>query len=254
MAFGLLLSDAQNDVINLASIDGKTGANARHPLASITRDLNREYRNLRNRVSRLRYKAFLETVQPGALPGRLAGEDFIEIPMLATQSELIGIDVQIANQWHPLAQIEFEQRRNLEFVGNSLLFPFLNSTLAQPDAVGVYAIHKAPKISGDGLSIVAGAIAVWPTTLTGQYQMHSVTSWVDITGASQLFLLYEGWDAWLVNKTAMTICGRDGPKKRDRYAACKEAWQYADRLIKDNAPPVERQGYAIPNSYSGILL
>ena len=135
----------------------------------------------------LRYKAFLESVQPGALPGRLAGEDFIEVPMLAAQSEVIGLDVQIANQWHPLEQIEFEQRRALEFVGNSLLFPFLNSTLAQPDAVGVYAVHRAPKISNDALTIVAGALAVWPTTLVGQYQLHSVTSWVDITTAAQLF-------------------------------------------------------------------
>lgn len=251
MPFGLQLQDAQAAVIAAASIDGKTGATARHPLATITLDLNRQYRALRTRVCQLGYKQFLESSAAANLPGRLSGEDFIEVPLPAGTGELVGIDVQIGGVWQALTGIEFEQRRQLEFVGNTVFFP---TGVCQAAPPGVYAIHKGPKVAADGLTIVPGAIAVWPFQLSAPFQLHSVQSWADITTATQIFMLYEAWDEWLIQKTAMTICARDGAKKRDRFLAAQAAWQYADGLVKDGAPRIQRDGVSHPSSYQGIIL
>ena len=53
MPFSLALSDARNQLIFLAGIDGKTGANARFSSTNINALLNRKYRSLRSRVAQL---------------------------------------------------------------------------------------------------------------------------------------------------------------------------------------------------------
>jgi hypothetical protein len=252
MAFPLRLDDARSDLTNLAAIDGKTGANGRHSPTNLNRLLNRKYRLMRSRVSQLGLPQFLQSTAALTLPAATAGEDFIEIPMNALTSEVVGVDVLVGanpHGWGRLDPLEFEQRRD---VGNT----FVNYGYAQgmqpPSGIGFWAINKAASVVNT-TTITVGTIALWPTRLSGQYKLHSVESWTDISTDANVFLLYEGWDEWFLNAAAMTICQRD-KNKTDQYAQARDAFNTADALIVASAARLQRGGYTTPTPYGGIIL
>lgn len=252
MPFTLLLSDARNDLINISGIDGKTGANGRHSPANLNRLLNRKYRNLMSRVSQLGLPQFLESSSASPIPSQTSGEDYIELPMPALTSEVVGVDVRVSGGWQKLDPLEFEQRRDPLLQDGNRGLPFFTRGRTAPSGVGWWAINKAPKTINT-TTITAGTIAIWPPTLAGTYKIHTVQSWTDLTADSNVFLLYEAWDDWFLNQAAMTICQRD-KNKGDLYVQARDAWAAADALIVASAARLQRGGYTVPTDFGGINL
>lgn len=238
MPISLALSDARTEVIHLAAIDGKTGSNGRHSSTRINAILNRTYRELRSRVSSLGYPQFIERGTATALPGPLADEDYQEIAIPSALQELAGVDVLVNSKWTRLDPIEFDQRRNAP-------------NLCPPSGAGFWAIINASKPSTT--SITAGSIAVWPKGLQGSYKLSSVSAWTDITSDTHVFMLYDGWDNWLLLKAAMAICTRDS-NKRSNYDDLRDQWLFADSLLQESAARLQRGGYTSPTPYGGIEL
>lgn len=246
----LRLDDARSQLIFLAAIDGKNGANGRFTPANLNFLLNRKYRALRSRVSQLGTPQFIQTTATATIPAKTAGEDFIDIPMPAAIGEVVGVDVltqgglpSLGLLWQKLDAIEFGQRRDMAWMD-------------PPHGVGWWAVHQAP-VPNAG-AITAGKIAIWgstnaynqSTTLAGSYVLHSVDTWTGITTDSDVFMIYEAWDEWFLNAAAMTCCQRD-KNKTDLYEQAKEAWQVADSLIVESAARLQRGGFTVPTEYNG---
>ena len=247
MPISLRLDDARNQLIFLAGIDGKTGANGRFTTSNLNALLNRKYRALRSRVAQLGPAPFVLSSTAATIPALTSGEDFSELSIPAAFAEVVGVDVLTSGspQWQKLDALEFGQRRD--------------SAQLCTEAPGFWAIIKAPVPSTT--SITAGTIAVWgvtnaygtPQALVGSYKIHSVQVWADITTDVHVFMLYEAWDEWLLNAAAMTCCQRD-KNKRDLYDQAKEAWGVADALIVQSARRLQRSGAATPTPYSTVRL
>lgn len=238
MPFSLALSDARTEVIHLAAIDGKTGATSRHSPTRLNTVLNRKYRSLRSRVSQLGYPQFLVRGTSTPLPGRASGEDFQEIDVPAAAGEVAGVDVQINGEWRRLDPLEHGQRRD----GNDMV---------PTNGTGFWSIVQAPVPSTT--SITAGKIALWPHSLSGSYKVNTVSTWTDITNDTHVFMLYDGWDEWLLNAAAMMIATRDG-NKRGNYDTLRDAWLTADALVVAGAARLQRGGHFSPSPYGGIEL
>lgn len=246
MAFPITLADARAALINLSSIDGKTGANGRHSPTNLNLVLNRKYRMLMSRVSQLGLPQFLESTAALTLPVQTAGEDYIEIPMPALTSEVIGVDVRVNGAWAKLDALEFEQRRDLQLQVRNVPWYLQNRA---PTGVGWWSINKAPKVVA-ATSITAGTIALWPPNLSGTYKLHTVQAWTDITNDTHVFMLYEAWDEWFINAAVMSVCQRD-KNKADIYIQARDAFAAADALIEAQAARLQRGGYTVKTSYSG---
>jgi hypothetical protein len=253
MPQSLRLDDARAQLVFLAAIDGKNGANGRFSPTNLNLLLNRKYRALRSRVSQLGTPQFIQSTTAAAIPTQTAGEDFVDLPIPAAIGEVVGVDVTnqggfpaLGLRWQKLDAIEFGQRRDI---------PFMVPT----HGVGFWAVRQAPVPSG--ATITAGKIAIWgspnaysqSTVLAGQYVIHSVDTWADITTDSNVFMIYEAWDEWFLNAAAMTCCQRDKDKS-DLYAQAKEAWQVADALIVESAARLQRGGFTVPTGYLGGTL
>jgi len=152
--------------------------------------------------------------------------------------ELAGVDVRVNGEWEQLDPIEFNQRRD----GNVAI---------APNGIGFWSIIEASVPSTN--SITAGKIAVWPKNLQGSYRLYSVTAWTDITSDTHVFMLYEGWESWLLNKAAMVICTRD-KNKRGIYDDLRDQWLIADSIIEQGAQRFQRGGATSPTSYGNIEL
>ena len=240
MPFSFALSSARTELTYIAGIDGKTGSNARHETARLNAVLNRKYRALLSRAAGLGYPHFTTAGSATALPGRTSGEDYQEVSIPADANEVIGVDVRVSaggtQTWRKLDPITFEQRR-------------ADGSLEPPNGVGFWSLLTSPVPSTT--SVTAGKIAIWPHDLTGSYKVQYVQGWADITTDTHVFVLYEGWDDWLLNAAALVVCGRD---KKDQYTAIERDFQRADQALEQNAPRFMRAGAAVPTPYRGARL
>jgi hypothetical protein len=260
MPFALALSDARDDLIALASIDGKTGANARHTTARLNRILNRKYRALRSRVSWAGLPHFVVSTGPLTMPAIATNEDFIELPMPAATEEVVGVDVRTGSgdSWSMLDPLGLEQRRDAEGFafndssGFSSRIIGTQGVISPPHGVGWWTMLRPP-VAVQSATITAGAVAITPRTLSGQYQLLSVQGWTDITVDAHVFVLYEGWDEWLLNAACMAICQRDRAKS-DVYRAAADAWGIADDLVSKSAGRLQRGGAYEVTPYRGVNL
>lgn len=247
MPISLRLDDARNQLIFLAGIDGKTGANGRFSTTNLNLLLNRKYRALRSRVAQLGPAPFVLSSSAAAIPALTSGEDYSELSIPAGFAEVVGVDVLTSRspRWEKLDPLEFGQRRD----GSRIC----------TESPGFWAIIKAPVPSTT--SITAGTIAVWgaydaygtPRPLAGSYKIHSVDVWNDIATDAHVFMLYEAWDEWFLNAAAMACCQRD-KNKSDLYEQAKEAWGVADALIVQSARRLQRSGASTPTPYSSVRL
>lgn len=238
MSLSLALSEVRTEVIHIAGIDGKTGSDGRHSTTRLNSVINRKYRALRSRVSQLGYPQFLVPGAITAMPARASGEDFIEIAIPANTAEVCGVDVKVTTEWKRLDPTDFGQRRDAP-------------NAVPPSGVGFWAISEAAVPSTT--TITAGKLAVWPATLAGSYRMYTVASWTPITTDTHVFLLYEAWDDWLINASAMAVAGRD-KNKRENYDIAERAWLAADALVVAGAARYQRGGHTEVSSYQGICL
>lgn len=252
MPFALQLSDARTKLINLASIDGKTGTTARHTVANLNLALNQAYRDLLSEVCQLGESQLLTPSAPAALPGRLVGEDFQSVDLPVSLEELLGVDVQVGGAWQKLDAIEFSQRRDFMIPATSQSSFLFRS--APPNGVGFYAIYQGPSISANGLTLLAGKLAIWPFGLVGNYKFNTVPSWADITGDTQIFMCYASWDTWFINKAVMAITGQRDGNKKGTYDTALQAWQFADAQVRKAAGRLQRSGQSVPTSYGGTVL
>lgn len=253
MAYTLSLAEARNEVIYLAALDGKTGANARHSPTRLDSVLNRKYRALLSRVGQLGLPHGLSSAT-GTLSGPLAGEDFISLTVPSAAAEIVGVDVRGAStgsqRWQKLDPISFEQRRDICIEESD--YRHRPGGLLPPHGVGFWTFREGPSVSGETLS--TGSLAVWPSRLGGaSYTVHYVRKWVDISDDAEVFLMHDGWDEWFLNAAAMACAQRDS-NKRTNYDTARDAWLAADALLEAEGARLQRAGTFSPTPYGGLIL
>jgi hypothetical protein len=248
MAFTLALSEARAELIHLAAIDGKTGSNGRHGSTRLDSLLNRKYRMLLARAATLGYPHARQSAT-GTLGAALANEDFISLDIPDAAIEVVGVDVRGghgSNKWEKLDALTWEQRRDVHIDRNGVR---CDGVLPR-HGVGFWAQRSADDVSGPTLT--RGALAIWPTRLAGKaYTVYYPKKWTAITQDSHVFLLYDGWDEWLLNAAAMAVCQRD-TNKRTNYDTARDAWLAADALLESGRP--KGPGKFSPTPYGGIQL
>lgn len=245
MPYSLRLDDARSQVIFLAAIDGKTGANGRFSTTNLNLLLNRKYRALRAAAADAGSPQFTQSTSPASIPSPTGGEDFSLISMPALTQEVMGVDVKTSNssKWGKLDGIEFGQRRSV-------------GSMCAPHGVGWWSVVSAPSAVAAS-SITAGGIALWandfPCPLSGQYVLVTADAWTNITTDAHVFVMYDGWEDWLLNACVMACCQRD-KNKSDIYLSALEAWKIADAQVSRTANRLQRSGGAPKTPYGGIVL
>lgn len=250
MAYTLSLDSARTKLVFLAAIDGKNGANGRFSPANLGLFLNIVYRELMSRSGTLGLPHGLVT-STGTLGAQLAGEDFINLDVPSTAAEVVGVDVKLAGSlFDKLDPLSWEQRCDVAPPQGD---PRYFRAGAEPaHGVGFWAYREGASVSGSTLT--QGKLAIFPPQLAGRtYRLSQVRQWVEITSGTDVFLLHEGWESWLLNKAAMYVAQRD-TNKRTNWDTAQANWLAADRDLMAQAARVNRAGGGEPTPYGGIRL
>jgi hypothetical protein len=238
VAFSLALSDARTELIHLSGIDGQTGTSGRHSPTRLNAVLNRSYRELLARAGTLGIEHGRQAAT-GTLGSAVTGEDFINLDIPSTSADVIGVDVIDGTTQSKLDPLAWEQRRDVPY-------------LCPPNGVGWWALRNGPSVSGSTLT--QGSLAIFPTTLAGySYTLYTVKQWPGITSDSDIFLLHDGWDQWLINRAVMQVAQRD-TNKRSNWDTANAAWVNADAVLMSQARRLNRSGVIIPTAYRGVSL
>jgi len=238
MAFSLALSDARTEVIHLAGIDGQTGASGRHSPTRLTALLNRTYRLLLARVGKVGSDHGRQA-STGTLGSAVSGEDFINLDIPSSATEVLSVDVNNGSDWGKLDPLAWDQRRDVE-------------GMDPPNGIGWWALRNGPSVSGSTLT--QGSLAIFPTELAGySYTLYTVKQWPGITGDTDIFLCHDSWDEWLINRAVIAITRRD-TNKRDNFVMAKDSWAEADEIVMSQARRLNRSGVIIPTAYRGARL
>lgn len=238
MAFSLALSDARTEVIHLSAIDGQTGASGRHSPTRLNAVLNRCYRELLARAGQLGIEHGRQAAT-GTLGSAVSGEDFISLDIPSTSAEVLGVDVNDGSEWGKLDPLAWDQRRTTD-------------TECAPSGIGWWALRNGPSVSGSTLT--QGSLAIFPTRLAGySYTLYTVKQWPGITSDTDVFLLHDGWDQWLINRAVMQVAQRD-TNKRGNWDTANAAWVNADAILVSQARRLNRSGVIVPTAYRGMSL
>lgn len=238
MAFALALSDARTEVIHLAAIDGQTGSSGRHSTTRLTALLNRHYRKLLARVGRVGADHGRQA-HAGTLGSAVAGETFISLDIPATAAEVVDIDVVDGDTQSALDPLAWDQRRAI-------------AQMCPPRGTGWWALRSGPSVSGSTLT--QGTLAIFPTRIAGlAYTLYTVKQWPGITSDTDVFLMHDSWDEWLINSVVMAITQRD-TNKRTNWDTANAAWANADAILVAQARRLNRSGVIIPTAYPGAAL
>lgn len=239
MAFSLALSDARTEVIHLAGIDGQTGSSGRHSSTRLNAVLNRSYRELLSRAGQLGIEHG-RRADTGTLGSMVTGEDFINLDIPATAADVIGIDVLDGGTWASLDPLAWEQRRATCHLDDP------------PRGAGWWSLRNGPSVSGSTLT--QGSLAIFPSRLAGMsYTLYTVKQWPGISSDSDIFLLHDGWDQWLINRAVMQVAQRD-TNKRGNWDTANAAWVNADALLISQARRLNRSGVIVPTAYRGMVV
>lgn len=252
MAFALSLLEVRTEVIHLAAIDGQSGATARHSSTRLNALINRAYRELLSRVGILGIEHGRQ-VHTGTLGAAVSGEDFIDLPIPSTAAEALGVDVKggfVGARWRKLDGISWEQRRDVDPSGTDRIF--IQDGLTAQNGVGFWALRNGPSVATTVLT--QGSLAIWPTRLAGlSYTLYTVKQWPGITSDTDVFLLHDSWDQWLINKVVMAVAQRD-TNKRTNWDTARDAWAMADAFLDKQARRIQRNGEINPTPYGGVRL
>lgn len=247
MAFSLSVANARTELTYIAAIDGKSGANGRHSSTRLDAVLNRVYRMLQSRAYQLGLPHGLSE-STGTLGSPVSGEDYISLTIPDAAAEIVGLDVKTGATFEKLDPLVWEQRRDVFLHGQHRVYHLG----VQPEhGVGFWAIRKGASVSD--ATLTQGALAVWPKSLTGKSYALYYASQAGELSDTDVFLLHDGWDEWLLNRAAMVVCQRDS-NKRTNYDTAREAWLAADALLESQAARVNRAGKISPTPYGGICL
>jgi len=199
MSDTITLGDLTTALTFECGIDGQVTSSGRHPPATwIYPLLNRTYRELRSLVSQNGEEFFRLSTTSAALPARASGEDWIELDWPTDATEIIGVDVQLSSTWYELTHGSFAQRR--VWAGAN-----------RCDSPGEWAVLSMPQPSTT--TVTAAKIVVFPHTLTGNYKVHYLPKWTDLTDTSHVFVLFPDWLEWVLTKAALAVIQRDNNKK-----------------------------------------
>lgn len=216
MSDTITLGDLATALTFEAGIDGQTGTNGRHPLATFVYPLlNRVYCQLRSLVSQNGEDFFRTPGTATALPTQQSGEDWIQLPWPAGAAEIISVDVQLASKWYELVRGSWSQRR---------VFPGANRC----ESPGEWTVLSMPQPSTT--TTTTGNIVVWPPTLSGNYKIDYLPLWTPITDATYVFVVFPDWVEWILAAAGMVICQRDNNKK-DAYAIARDRRADAEERI-----------------------
>lgn len=252
MAYAIALSDIRTEVIHLAAIDGQSGSNGRHSSTRLNALLNRVYRKLLSRAGSL---GIDHGRQPhtGTLGSAVSGEDFINLDIPSTASDVLDVDVKggyVGTQWRQLDAIPWEQRRDVDPSATDRIFP--RNGISPMHGVGFWSLRSGPSVATTALT--QGSLAIWPTRLAGlSYTLYTVKEWAGITSDTDVFLFHDGWDDWLINAAVMAVAQRD-TNKRTNWDTARDAWATADALLMSQARRLQRSGSMQPTPYGGIQL
>lgn len=249
----MTLDTARTKLTYAAAIDGKTGANGRHSPTNLALVLNAAYRELIARAGTLGLPHGLTTTS-GTLGAAVAGEEYVSLDVPNGAAEVVGIDVlgsSTGTRWTMLDPIEWGQRRDLA-PPYGLCRDLRVGGLLPAHGVGFWTIREGASVSGSTLT--AAKLALFPTKLSGlSYELHQVRQWVEITSGTDVFLLHDSWEGWLINKAAMAVCHRDTNKLKN-YETARDLWGIADGILDDQARRMNRSGGGTPTPYGGIQL
>lgn len=252
MAFTLTLSEVRTEVAHLAAIDGQTGSSGRHSPTRMNALINRAYRKLLSRVGKLGIEHGRQP-HTGTLGSAVSGEEFINLDIPSTAAEVLGVDVKggyLGSLWHGLDPISWDQRRDIDPGVADRVFP--RGGLHPRHRAGFWALRSGPSVATTVLT--QGSLAIWPTQLAGlAYTMYSVKQWPGITSDTDVFLLHDGWDEWLINSVVMKVAQRD-ENKRGTWELARDAWAVADALLDAEGRRLTRGGQTEPTPYGGIAL
>ncbi len=239
MAFSLALSDARTELVHLAGIDGQTGASGRHNPTRLNAVLNRAYRELLSRAGQIGVEHGRQA-STGTLGAPVSGETFIDLPIPSTAADVIGVDVKNGDRWDELDPITWSQIRDADCH---------YWEWDPPHGIGWWALRNGPSVSGSTLT--QGSLAIFPIRLAGfSYTLYTVKQWPGITSDTDIFLLHDGWDQWLLNRAAMQVAQRD-TNKRTNWDTANAAWTNADAFLMSQARRLNRSGVIVPTAYRG---
>jgi hypothetical protein len=234
------LLSLRNAVINEASIDGKTGSNARHSTPALNELINRHASRCRSLVAAAGSPWFqvLDAITP--IPGATANEDFIEVPFPAPALEIIGVDVRVGGnpKWVELDPADWTQRR------------LLNFNVSTPEGgVGWWATEIMPE-ADDASSVTAGKIALFPNSLAGSYRITYLKQFVPMTQDTSLFVGTTDMFTWVIKSCVLVAIGRDANKKATAALALKQLEQAEANIVKASKR-VQRAGAVTPKRIGG---
>lgn len=175
------------------------------------------------------------------LPALVAGEEFISIPTPDDALEIQGVDVFYGGCWCPLDAVSFAVRRDLP---------------RAPAEGGQWALLSAP-LENAASTPAAGAIAIFPSNLTGQYKIWYTRSWIPVdivTNPTFLWVTRPDWITWVVNDCVIQILQRDNSDKSGILNLAVMRKAEAEKKIISQSSRVRRAGPIIPRRSDGWSL
>lgn len=225
------LAQANARLVSLADIDGQTtGTNPRHPAADNALMLSDSYRMVREHYTSKGFRYYVEPTSSGTGPSAPeTGETYGVVDYPVTALSLVGFDVYDDGDWHPLEEVEWEDRRRFQQDTGRVRRP------------GFFALRSFGSVSG--ATEAAGKIAFFPFKASITYRLHILPEWADITEASHKFIFpnQSGYDLMIADAVFKIAGLRDGDKAK-RVVLAQQMIERAKVAIGEFVPKVVSAG------------
>lgn len=104
------VTQAQQRLEYLASIQGQSGATGRHPLAKQEESLLNAYRGVIDLLSSLGERFYLTESAEIPIPGLVSNRWYTEVDLPTETREIYGVDAHIGGTWYPLRRVSWSSR------------------------------------------------------------------------------------------------------------------------------------------------
>lgn len=218
-------------LVSLADIDGQTtGTNPRHAEADNLVMLNDSYRMTREHYTIKGFRYYIEPTASSTGPSAAeTGETYGVVDYPVTALSLQGFDVFYDGDWHPLEEIDWENRRRFQCQATRPRYP------------QYFALRSFGSVSG--ATEAAGKIAFFPFVSGITYRLHILPEWQDITEPTHKFIFpnQAGYDL-MIGDAVFKVAGmRDGDKAK-RVVLAQQLIERAKVTIGEFVPKVVTAG------------